>query len=135
MSEGDAPRVGTEPANPRQWGNPRSAREAPRSPSPVGKSQRHWTFSTKMVFQNQFLTLLSTRQKFLGNKHASITRTFSCGFGMVVSWDSEPLPVRNRVHCHCLTLLQLPMQGAQVGSLVRELDPTCHNEDRRSYLP
>ena len=26
-----------------------------------------------------------------------------------------------------------PMQGAQVQSLPRELDPTCHNEDQRSY--
>ena len=26
----------------------------------------------------------------------------------------------------------LPMQGAQVQSLPRELDPSCHNEDQRS---
>ena len=27
------------------------------------------------------------------------------------------------------------MQGAWVQSLVRELDPKCHNEDRRSSVP
>ena len=29
----------------------------------------------------------------------------------------------------------LPIQGAQVRSLVRELDPTCCNEDERSRVP
>ena len=92
MNEGDTPRDGAEPANLRQWGNSRSARGAVHSPSPVGKSQRHLTFSTKMVSQDQLLTLLG-KQEFLGNEHASITRTFSCGFGRVASWDSESLPV------------------------------------------
>ena len=124
-----------QPANPRQWGSSRSARGAVRSPSLAGKSHRHLTFSTKMVSQDQFLTLLSTRQKVLGNKHASITRTFSCGFGTVASQDSEPLPVRSRLHSHFLPLLQLPMQGVQVRSLVKEPDPTCHSEDRRPYVP
>ena len=29
----------------------------------------------------------------------------------------------------------LPMQAAQVRSLVRELDPTCCNEDQRAHMP
>ena len=30
--------------------------------------------------------------------------------------------------------LARPMHGAQVRSLVRELDPTFHNEDQRSHM-